>query len=145
MKDSWLEIVNIEKLVDFSRKLIYHNFDNQTKSMTDTEFFESVKNLPQEQDEEINRLLPMKECKLIMQSYIKKKRHKKTKQVIYIIKESHYDEVLSEFNQRMISNIVSSLVSKGALEMAFDDEKNDFVFWVKKDTEDNLEEEESEE
>ena len=31
----------------------------------------------------------------------------------------------------MVSNMISNLVKKGLLESAFDEEKNDFVFWKK--------------
>jgi hypothetical protein len=35
----------------------------------------------------------------------------------------------------MVSNIISGLVQKGLVETAFDEEANDFVFWVKNDQE----------
>jgi hypothetical protein len=31
----------------------------------------------------------------------------------------------------MVSNIVRGLVKKGVLDSAFDNDKNDFIFWVK--------------
>jgi hypothetical protein len=59
----------------------------------------------------------------------------------YKIKEDDYDDFLVQLNRRMVSNIVKDLVSKGLVESAFDNEKNDFVFWVKGD-EDETEREE---
>ena len=47
--------------------------------------------------------------------------------------ESDYDNVLRQLSERMISNIVRNLVKKGLVESAFDEDKNDFVFWIKKD------------
>ena len=128
---AYLRISNIDKLINFSRRLIYHNFGDTTKDMDDNEFIEAVKKLPKEELEEMEQLLPFQECKTIAGAYLKKKRHKKTKQIMYFLKESDYNIILLEYNQRMVSNIVGSLVSKGHLDMAFDDEKNDFVFWVK--------------
>ena len=130
---AYLRIANVDKLINFSRRLIYHNFGDNTKDMDDSEFIEAVKKLPKEELDEMEQLLPFGECKAIANTYLKKKRHKKTKKVMYFLKESDYNIILVEYNQRMVSNIVASLVSKGYLEMAFDDEKNDFVFWAKKD------------
>jgi len=39
----------------------------------------------------------------------------------------------------MVSNILQGLVQRGIVETAFDDESNDFVFWVK-NNEENTEE-----
>jgi hypothetical protein len=39
----------------------------------------------------------------------------------------------------MVSNIISGLVQKGLVETAFDEEANDFVFWVKKNEEEKPE------
>ena len=56
---------------------------------------------------------------------------KKTKVAKLFMKESDYDDLLIQLNKRMVSNIVRGLVNKGFVESAFDDEKNDFIFWVK--------------
>lgn len=131
MKDEWMEIVNVDKLTDFTRKVIFHNFDNQNNRLTDQEFLEKVKRIKSEDSEEMERLLPFNEVRTILKSFLKKRKNKKTQEIKLFMKESDYDQILLEFNQRMISNIVQGLVKKGVLETAFDDEKNDFVFWVK--------------
>lgn len=131
MKDEWMEIVNVDKLTDFTRKVIFHNFDNQNNRLTDQEFLEKVKRIKSEDSEEMERLLPFNEVRTILKSFLKKRKNKKTQETKLFMKESDYDQILLEFNQRMISNIVQGLVKKGVLETAFDDEKNDFVFWVK--------------
>ena len=131
MKEEWMEVVNVDKLTDFTRKVIFHNFDNQNNMLSDEEFLEKVKRIKNEDSEEMERLLPFKEVKLILKSFLKKRRNKKTQEVKLFMKEGDYDKILLEFNQRMISNIVQGLVKKGVLETAYDDEKNDFVFWVK--------------
>lgn len=33
----------------------------------------------------------------------------------------------------MVSNILNTLVNKGVLDSGYDSEKNDFIFWVKED------------
>lgn len=141
-QSGWMEIVNLKKLIEFSRKVVYSNFDSDNDSLTDTDFLSKVENLNfnAEDLEEINYLLPMKECEIIFFEHIlirtKKKRHREL-----FMKEGEFDMILVELNKRMISNIVQSLVKKGALETAFDNEKNDFIFWVKEDyVEDKTEE-----
>jgi len=34
-------------------------------------------------------------------------------------------------NGRLVSNMLTSLVSKGLIESAYDEQINDFVFWIK--------------
>ena len=130
-RDDFIEVVNLDKLVEFSRQLIFYNFAIDDDE-TDDEFIAKVKNIKKEDKEELDRLLPFQESKLIFKSLIKKQVNRKTKKVRYVIKESDYDEVLVELNARMVSNIIRSLVKKGLVEAAFDDDKNDFVFWVSK-------------
>tara|TARA_B100002019_G_scaffold292898_1_gene317701 strand:+ start:685 stop:1137 length:453 start_codon:yes stop_codon:yes gene_type:complete len=132
-RDDFMEVVNLDRLVEFSRQLIFYNFAiEDDDDETDDEFIAKVKNIKKEDKEELDRLLPFQESKLIFKSLIKKQVNRKTKKVRYVIKESDYDEVLVELNARMVSNIIRSLVKKGLVEAAFDDDKNDFVFWVSK-------------
>lgn len=131
--DDFMEVVNLDKLVEFSRQLIFYNFAIEDEDdETDDEFISKVKNIKKEDKEELDRLLPFKESKLIFKPSIKKQINRRTKKIRYVIKESDYDEVLVELNSRMVSNIIRSLVKKGLVETAFDDDKNDFVFWVSK-------------
>ena len=131
--DDFMEVVNLDKLVEFSRQLIFYNFAIEDEDdEPDDEFISKVKNIKKEDKEELDRLLPFKESKLIFKSSIKKQINRRTKKIRYVIKESDYDEVLVELNSRMVSNIIRSLVKKGLVETAFDDDKNDFVFWVSK-------------
>ena len=44
-----------------------------------------------------------------------------------------FADIVHKLNDRMVSNIISGLVQKGLVETAFDNEVNDFVFWVKND------------
>ena len=125
MEDGWMEIVNLEKLVNFSRKVIFYNFDEENSELKDEDFLEKIEKIENTDNAEMDTVLPYSECRLMLQSMIKTQKTKK------LLKEEDYDEFLSQLNERMISNIVQGLVNKGVLESAFDDEKNDFVFWIK--------------
>ena len=135
--DGWMEIINLDKLADFSRRIIYHNFDESNDQYSDKEFLEIVTQmkLNAENYQELEELLPIKETTNILKSLCILKNRKK--RMVYLIKEDDYDEFLVQLGQRMISNIILGLVKKGLVESAFDDEKNDFVFWVKKQDDEN--------
>ena len=133
--NNWLEVVNLDKLVDFSRKVIYHNFDEQYAELSDKDFLNKIDTIENVDSKEMDRILSHDETKMILSELMFKKRNKKTKKVHYFIKEEDYDQALVQLNQRMVSNIVQGLVSKGVLETAFDDEKEELVFWVKRENE----------
>ena len=130
-RDGYLEISNVDKLVNFSRRLIYYNFDDESEKLSDADFFDKVQKIKKEDIPELDKYLPFEEAKSIMKSLIIKRRHKKTKIPKLFMKESDYDEVLVQLNQRMVSNIIRGLVNKGVVDSAFDNERNDFIFWVK--------------
>ena len=132
-EDAWLEVENINKLINFSRKLIYHNFDEQTSQMTDNDFFDRIDNFSETEHQELDTVLPFKESKVIIKEFLKQRRNKKTQEVKVFMRESDYSEYLDRLNHRMISNLVMEMVKKGVLDSAFDDTMNDFVFWVKND------------
>ena len=132
MKKKWLEIANVKKLIDFSRRIVYHNFDDENEHLTDKDFLKKVDSIKVD-DAEMDSLLPYNECKNIMKPFLVRV---VTKNEIYFkIEEDDYDLFLNQLSRRMISNIVKDLVSKGMVESAFDNEKNDFVFWIKKQDE----------
>ena len=131
MDDDMMEIINLDKLVNFSRQVVFYNFSADNDE-TDDEFISKVKNIKTDEKKELDELLPFQESKLIFKECVKKQINRKTKQTRYVISESDYDKVLVELNSRMVSNIIRSLVKKGLVETAFDDDKNDFIFWVSK-------------
>tara|TARA_A100001201_G_scaffold138008_1_gene128469 strand:+ start:572 stop:994 length:423 start_codon:yes stop_codon:yes gene_type:complete len=133
-KDDWLEISNSTKLINFSRKLVYYNFDDETALMDDETFLDKIDNIQNDYDPEMDVLLPFDECEIIFSSFTFL-----DNKLLYIT-DDDYDTFLMQMNRRMISNIVQGLVKKGVLHTAFDNEKNDFIFWVK--TEEEMESDE---
>ncbi|MAR20686.1 MAG: hypothetical protein CMD25_01285 [Flavobacteriales bacterium] len=128
-RDDWLEVSNSQKLIDFSRKLVYYNFDDETELMDDVTFLNKIDNIQNDYDPEMDVLLPFEECELIFTSFTFMDNN-----LLYIT-DDDYDTFLMQMNRRMISNIVQGLVKKGVLHTAFDNEKNDFIFWVKTEEE----------
>ena len=134
-KDDWMEVSNSKKLIDFSRKLVYYNFDDETALMDDVTFLNKIDNIKDDYDPEMDVLLPFNECEVIFMSFTFLEN-----KVLYIT-DDDYDNFLMQMNRRMISNIVQGLVKKGVLHTAFDNEKNDFIFWVKTEEEMEADEE----
>lgn len=132
MKAEWLEISDKEKLIDWSRRFVYTTFgSNDDEKFDIEEIMKEMDALDDEHIQEMDRIIPLVDTKNIMSQFVKKRRNKITGRIGLFIKEDDYQIFLTELNHRMVSNTVSGLVAKGLLESAFDNDKNEFVFWVK--------------
>jgi hypothetical protein len=130
--DGWLEISNMEKFTEYLRNIVYINFkdDNQDDSKNyQIDLGEDLPEITEEEETELSEILTQKECIVIVKETSKKIIHKKTKNIKYLINDSILSKLIEDFNQRMISNIIAKLVKRGILESAYDDKKNDFIFW----------------
>jgi hypothetical protein len=47
-----------------------------------------------------------------------------------MVNDQKFSEIISSLNDRMVSNILNSLVNKGLVETAYDSDSNDFIFWI---------------
>lgn len=128
--NEWLEISSMQKFTDYIRTMVYMNFAENTE---ENDLTLSFKELSKKEQVELNNLLDIEECILIVKENVKIVRHKINKEKKYLINDTRLNKIIEDINQRMISNIIKDLVGKGLLETAFDEEKNDFVFWAKKD------------
>lgn len=129
-KDKWFEIVDLDKFIESSRVLVFDNFGKTEDSQM---VIFDIEQLKKSEKEELNTILTQEECMVIAKDFLKLKRHKKTKQTIHVITTSNYFKMMESFNDRLVSNLLNSLVNKGYLESAFDPEYNDFVFWIKEE------------
>ncbi len=131
---TWFLIKNFEGFVNHARGLVFKVFGESIGQQEIDEdmsvIYESLSKLDLE---EMNRTLPLEQCLLITKQHIKIKTNKKTKEIEYYINDEILFTLLESFNTRMVSNILSKLTNDGLLESAFDEEKNDFVFWIKED------------
>ena len=136
MKKGWLEISDKKRLINWSRRFVYKSFGMAEEDFDIESVMDDIDNLTDSEQEELDSVVPVKDAENIIAEFIKKKRHKKTGKISCFIKEDDYSEFLVQLSNRMTSNIVSRLVAKGYLESAFDEEKNDFVFWIEGDKKD---------
>jgi len=129
----WLEISDLDKFTDYIRNIVYISFKDEG---SDEEYYEidinkGFENLTDEEEAELESVLDKKECINIIKETSRKIKNKRTKKIKYLMDDKILYDIIENINQRMVSNIISNLVKKGLLESAFDEEKNDFIFWKK--------------
>lgn len=130
-KNEWFIIEDIEKLVESTRVLVYDNFN--TSKDTEDDLSVLMSDLSKEEIEEMNNVLSQQECLTIAKGIVRIQKNKSTNEIRYLLSDKKFMEMIESFNSRMVSNILGSLVKKNVLESAYDENLNDFVFWVKED------------
>lgn len=127
--NEWYTIEDIDKFVEASRVLIYHNFGPDKTDINIEQ--SSISQLLPEEQQEIEQCLSQSEALSILHQFIKKRKNKNTRQIEYCVSENSYLDYLESLGSRMVSNMLNNLTNAGLLESAFDSETNDFIFWVK--------------
>jgi hypothetical protein len=133
----WFTIIDLEAFVDSTRVLVYELFGNESRgkgkdeniAKTNTDY----KKLTKIEQEEINECLTYQESLLISKDFLKERVNKKLKQKKYLISEKSYLSFLESLNARLVSNMLSKMVKQDLLDSAFDEESNDFIFWLKEE------------
>jgi hypothetical protein len=127
-KNEWYDIIDLSKFIESTRVLVFDNFGKSLSEDQDSEsIILNITELGPADIDELNTVLSQEECLIIAKDYVKTtKRGSK-------INDKKYMEMIECFNGRMVSNMISSLVNKGILDIAYDDKLNDFVFWVTDD------------
>jgi predicted transcriptional regulator len=132
------DIIDLEKFIDATRTLVYSSFGKDNDKNNSNNTVDTLLNsLTDDEVCEMNACLSLSESLVIAKKFIKTQKNKNTKQIRQIISEEAYMQFVEELNSRLVSNLISKLASQGILETAFDEEANDFVFWVKDPNEKN--------
>lgn len=129
--EEWFVIENLNDFVNATRALVYNNFGQWNKSKEDTAIDDMVVN-PSEMDE-LDKLLTQQESTIIIKQHLRKQKNKLSSNIRYLVCDSLFLEIIKNLNDRIVSNTINSLVQKGLLESAYDDDLDDFIFWVKED------------
>lgn len=128
MRNNKYIIQEFDEFIQATRVLVFNTFAEQKDNTLSID----ISKLHAEELSELDDILSQSECILISREYITQQTNKKTKEKRIIITENDYLEMIEAFNSRMISNMLNRLVSKGLIDAAYDEDKNDFVFWLKK-------------
>ena len=131
----WFAIVDLDSFVNSTRVLVYELFGNQDKEKNDSvaKTNTDYEKLTSIEKKEINECLTHQESLLISKEFITEKESKKLKKKRYIISDKDYLSFLESLNARLVSNMLSKMVKQDLLDTAFDEESNDFVFWLKEE------------
>jgi len=130
------EITDLLKFVDGSRVFVYKNFSGLApNSKKEISYAFDKKNLTLEELVELETCLTAEESTIIFNDYGIKRDN------VFYMTEDIYLDYLEALTRRMTSNLLRSLADKNLLQIAFDEEKNDFVFWPTQSTEEDTEEE----
>lgn len=135
-KDDWFVINDLEAFIDTTRILVFNSFGTEKTTSWDEL---PLDELSESEEKEMDNILSHEESLLIAKDILKKQKNRKTKEERYLVNDGIYYKYVSALNERMVGNILSSLVNKGLVESAFDSEANDFIFWVKDETKENPE------
>lgn len=129
-ESEWFIISDLSEFTDKARAIVYNNFGTWQDG-SDLDIL--IDDVADEEQAEFDKMLSHQESLVIIKENVKKQKNKITKKIRYILNDTIFADIVYKLNDRMVSNIMSNLVQKGLVETAFDDEANDFVFWVKKD------------
>jgi hypothetical protein len=132
--DQWFFINDFDDFVDHSRSLVF-KFFGAVNEVADDSMTSSISKMSKKELTEMDETLTHDESAIIIKNHARKQINKKTKEVRYCLTDKLLQSIIEDLNNRMISNILNSLVNKGVLDSAYDSDQNDFIFWVKDDDE----------
>ena len=130
---NWYVIADIDDFVTAARKLVFNTFGQADEETQDVE--QALTTIKPENQEEFDSVLTQEESVVITKNLARKQINKKTNEKRYLINEHLMLSIVEALNDRMTSNLLNSLVNRGIIESAYDNESNDFVFWVKEENE----------
>lgn len=131
----WYVVGDLSEFIEHARRLVFKFFGEVNKNQSD-DLVTILSSLSIDEEKELDSTLSFAECESIAKQFLKKKINKKTKIISYYINDKILMEMLESINSRLVSNILNKLVNDGLLESAFDEEANDFIFWIKEDKKD---------
>lgn len=122
----WYVVKDLETFVDKTRALVFNSFGkDENRSWEEIGLDVVMEN----ERCEFDKILPHNESILIAKEILRKQTNKKTASIRYLVSDKIYTELINSLNERMIGNILNGLVNKGLVDVAFDEESNDFLFW----------------
>jgi hypothetical protein len=124
--DDWFVIKDLDGFINSTRRLVFNNYGGDAKDTNSL-----IGQLSENEEEELDRILSYDESYIIIKSIAKTQKNKNTKEKRLIINDLQFEEIVFALNDRMTSNILNGLVNRGLVETAYDEEQDDFIFWIK--------------
>lgn len=129
-------ISDISEFIDATRRIVFGAFGEELDEGEDDQLDELLNSLTEQDQEELDKTLTHDECLAIVHHHVRPRRTKSGKER-YVISNEKFNEIIEDFNARLVSNLLTNLVNEGKVESAYDAEENDFIFWVKDNDKDN--------
>lgn len=127
--EEWFVINDIHEFTNKARAIVYNNFGSCDEEKNQIDVL--IDAVADNEKEEFDKILSEQESVLIVKQIVKKQKNKKDGSFRYVLNDKLFVEIIENLNSRMVSNIINNLVQKGLIETGFDNESNDFIFWIK--------------
>lgn len=124
-RQKWYEIDDIDDFIKNLRVMVLGSFFKHDQKQEDI-FHELFKS----KEKELDKKLSLKEAYAIIEPMVEKGQNPIGKDE-YLISDKIFVKMIENLNKRIISNLLLDLVKAGKIDSAFDEEKNDFIFWPK--------------
>ena len=138
MNEQWFIINNFDEFIDASRSIIYNSFGKDFDK-DDKEEIEKLLDYNKPDREELDKCLSHEESATIAKTVVKKEINKYTDEITYSLTDSQFMKFLELLNDRMVSNILNNLANMGLVESAYDNDSDDFIFWIKDEYKEEIE------
>lgn len=129
-------IENLPVFVESVRKIVFSAFGSDISKEEDI-LFSHLTDLDEADMAEMESVLSQQECLSISKSHVEFQKNKKTNKKRIVMTNENFNSFIEAINARLVSNLLASLVKKGLIESAYDPEENDFIFWTKKENDDD--------
>jgi Mg/Co/Ni transporter MgtE len=130
MNNEWFAINDFDEFVDAARILIFNSFGKNLETEDQLEV-EKLLDCKKQDRTELDKSLSHDESSTIAKNVLRSKTNKITKKITYYVNDTKFMEFLELLNDRMVSNILNDLANMDLIESAFDNDSNDFIFWIK--------------
>ena len=122
--NNWYIINDLQGFVDAARKLVFNSFGKK-EEVSDDDIQDLIDCSSPETQEELDRTLSYEESEVIAKTVLKINKGR------YIVDDENFIKLLELLNDRLVSNILNNLANMGLVESAYDNDSNDFIFWIK--------------
>lgn len=129
MKTKWFIIEDLDKFIESTRVIVFDGFGSDTKAVED--IANNLSQLSDSERAELEESLSQEECILMSKQFIRTQKHKLRDETRLLMSNKDFHKMIEVFNVRLVSNLLNCLVKRGLLDTAYDNESNDFIFWVK--------------
>jgi hypothetical protein len=117
----WIEIKNINNFLEKIRNKSFELFLEINNDMND-----EISKKIEENNFCVDDIITEKEVEMIVLPFLKNNNKK------YRFTKKSLDKIIENLNSRIISNSINKLASIDIFEVAYDNDLDDFVFWIKK-------------